>query len=215
MTRSSARFGSWLSGGTPDKQRGDAAAREEAEEVFKQIALAWDCLGDSEKRNMYDAQLAQERGGGVHDVSGGSSAWEQAEPCGHCGGICAPGECPFAGAGDPFASRGGDGRVRKTNRRSGERDYHGPPRRRSVPPSFGLEQAEAIFRAFFEDFNDSVARPHEFRRGQDGRRDGRNGASLSLIGGGRRGQGMSLFDDDPASGGDSFFSADWFHTSSF
>ena len=120
--------------------------------------------------------------------------------------------------------------MRNTNRRSGEEhDYRGRGwgyddrgrtfgptlRHDQIPASFGLEQAEAIFRAFFEEFNN-----HSVSAG--GRRDSNSSESLSLRGGGfdvvgraSMGRSMSLFDDDPSSGGDPFFSAEWFHTSSF
>ena len=102
--------------------------------------------------------------------------------------------------------------MRNTNQRSGVSDG-GRLRRGSARASFGLDQAEAIYRAFFEDVNELMAsRPSGFRR----RQDDSNSASLRM-GGGRQRQrhSFSLFDNEPASDGDPFFSADWFHTSSF
>ena len=52
LVHSLASSGSGIPGRLPGRR----------EEIFKRIALAWDCLGDRDKRKMYDAELA--RGGG-------------------------------------------------------------------------------------------------------------------------------------------------------
>ena len=62
-------------------------------EKFKALAAAYDVLSDLLKRRAYDAELRD--------------GWQAAPPppvvCVHCGGICPPGECPFAGV-NPFAT---------------------------------------------------------------------------------------------------------------
>lgn len=208
----------------PDKNTGNEA---EAEEIFKRIAQAWDTLGDESKRRDYDEYM---RNGG-EGCGGDSSYTDDQPPCAYCGGTCPPGDCPFAGrvGRNPFASRG-DPRVRRTNRRTGEdqrwtnghdwirqssneQGYH-RARFHSAFPAFGLEQAEAVFRAFFQDsgFNFDNSGFGDERPLQGSSAITRPGGGDIKIG---RMRGGSLFNDDPRSGGDAFFSADWFHTSSF
>ena len=89
-------------------------------------------------------------------------------PCPTCGGTCAPGECPFAGAGNPFATRW-NADFQRSNRSSHPDGPFGPwpeatggghNRRRSSAASagrpsamphatFSFREADEIFRAFF------------------------------------------------------------------
>lgn len=82
----------------PDK---NPDRRQEAEERFKKIALAYDVLSDSTKRRQYDAELRD----GWRTRSDGRPPAAPPPVCSHCGGTCALGECPFANAGNPFQTR--------------------------------------------------------------------------------------------------------------
>jgi curved DNA-binding protein CbpA len=142
----------------PDK---NPERREEAEDRFKRIAQAYDILSDDTKRRQYDAEL---RDGGPN--GGGWHAGPQPfVPCAECGGVCQPGECPFAGA-NPFHTRFNPS-FDRSNRRSGEQRRPGPSpfgsfdddffaRHRTTHvgggrarASFGFADADAIFRDFF------------------------------------------------------------------
>ena len=144
----------------PDKNPDN---KEQAEEKFKAIAQAYDVLSDPQKRRQYDAEL---RDGPAH--GGGFSASQRWEPaagwsdgapmCSECGGTCAPGACPFAGAGNPFQTHwnpafnrrqqsSADGPFGPSAGHSGR--VGGAARRRQQPASFAFEDAESIFRSFF------------------------------------------------------------------
>lgn len=101
-------------------------------EKFKALAAAYDVLSDPLKRRAYDAELRD--------------GWAAAAPppvvvCVHCGGICPPGECPFAGV-NPFATTWHP-KVDRSNARSGA-GGRAPPH-----PPMDMGEAERIFRAFF------------------------------------------------------------------
>ena len=86
----------------PDKNPDNRAL---AEEHFKKVAQAYDTLSDPSKRRQYDAELRD----GPAFAGGGMPRRPQEPPpppppCEHCGGTCEAGGCPFAGAGNPFAS---------------------------------------------------------------------------------------------------------------
>ena len=100
----------------PDKNPDQRSA---AEERFKKVAQAWSILGDAEKRRQYDAEL---RGGGGARRGAAYSGDGPPTRCPHCGGLCAPGQCPFAGA-NPFERRWNP-QFDRSNRRSDEsRDF--------------------------------------------------------------------------------------------
>ena len=119
-------------------------------EKFKALAAAYDVLSDPLKRRAYDAELRD--------------GWAAAPPpppvvCVHCGGICPPGECPFAGI-NPFATTWHP-KVDRSNARSGGRAPPHPDgpfgafppdhgrRRQPARPAMDMDEAERIFKAFF------------------------------------------------------------------
>jgi curved DNA-binding protein CbpA len=143
----------------PDKNPDDP---ENAEAKFKAVAQAYDVLSDASKRRQYDAEL---RDGPPHTFDAGERWTPEGWTCSNCGGTCAPGTCPFAGTGNPFATRWNSDFDRSNARSSGAfgggRSSHGGrggggggggarANRPGVPPRpFAFEDADAIFRSFF------------------------------------------------------------------
>ena len=104
-------------------------------EKFKALAAAYDVLSDPLKRRAYDAELRD--------------GWQAAPPppvvCVHCGGICPPGECPFAGV-NPFATTWHP-KVDRSNARSGGRAPHPDGPFGAFPPDHGRRRRPAGQRA--------------------------------------------------------------------
>ena len=159
----------------PDKNPDNRPA---AEERFKRIAQAYDVLSDREKRRQYDAELRD--GPAMPSFSANrrwepAAGWDDFASCAACGGTCGPGQCPFAGAGNPFETRWNQNFDRSNNRGAGpfgafpsatQRSRGGPGGsgvRRGVGASFAFEDAESIFRSFFggsDPFASALHRSH-------------------------------------------------------